>query len=96
MEFEWDDGKAQSNLAKHGVSFDDAASIFGDPLAVTWHDPDHSEEEDRFLTIGSSERGKLLIVAHTDRGDRIRIINARPTTTAERKGYENGHYPPPG
>ena len=83
-------GKARKNLAKHGVSFDEAAGVFGDPLAVTIGDPDHSHEEQRFLTIGLSKRGRLIIVAHTDRERRVRIINAREVTPAERKQYESG------
>jgi uncharacterized DUF497 family protein len=90
MEFEWDDSKAARNIAKHGVSFEEAATIFGDPLAMTYYDPDHSQDEDRFLTFGHSEEGKLLVVSHTDRDDRIRIISARQATRRERKAYEDG------
>lgn len=90
MEFEWDPDKAASNLAKHGVSFDEAATVFGDPLAVTYFDPDHSAEEDRFLTFGHSSESQLLVVSHTDRDDRTRIISARPATRKERKAYEEG------
>jgi hypothetical protein len=90
MEFEWDDSKAARNIAKHGVSFEEAATIFGDPLAMTYYDPDHSQDEDRFLTFGHSEEGKLLVVSHTDRDDRIRIISARQATRRERKAYEEG------
>lgn len=88
MEFEWDPEKAARNDRKHGVTFREAASVFGDPLATTVADPDHSEYEDRFLTVGRSNYGRMLIVAHTDRGDSVRIINARELTRAERKGYE--------
>ena len=88
MEFEWDPDKAVSNLAKHGVSFQDAATVFGDPLAITYFDPDHSEEEDRFLTFGHSSAGHLLAVSHCDRDERIRIISARRATRKERKAYE--------
>jgi uncharacterized DUF497 family protein len=88
MEFEWDPGKAEINLRKHGVSFLEAGTVFGDGLAITVPDPDHSKREDRFITIGSSDRRRLLLVAHTDRGDRIRIISARELTKAERKVYE--------
>jgi uncharacterized protein len=87
MEFEWDPGKAARNVAKHGVSFEDAMSVFGDPLAVTFFDPDHSEDEDRFLTFGMSLEGRLLVVSHTDRGDNIRIISSRRMTHGERKAY---------
>lgn len=88
MEFEWDNDKARSNLAKHGISFQEAATIFGDPLALTFLDPDHSVEEDRFLSFGSSSDGHFLVVSHTDRGDRTRIISARRMTRKERKSYE--------
>jgi hypothetical protein len=90
MEFEWDDIKAARNFEKHGVSFDEAATVFGDPLALTYYDPDHSHDEDRFLTFGHSERGELILVSHTDRADRIRIISARRATRRERKAYEEG------
>ena len=89
IEFEWDPSKADENLRKHRVAFRDAATIFRDPLGITIFDPYHSKEEDRYITIGKSLRGRLLIVAHTDRGDRIRIISARDLTSAERKAYEN-------
>ena len=88
MEFEWDPRKAQINLRKHGVSFTETGTIFGDELAITVSDPDHSDNEDRYITIGWSDRHRLLIVSHTDRGDRIRIISARELTKAERKEYE--------
>lgn len=90
MDFEWDDEKAARNLAKHGVSFHEAATVFGDPLSTTYYDPDHSEDEDRYLTIGHTSTGQVLIVSHTDRGDRIRIISARRATRKERKSYEEG------
>ncbi len=88
MNFEWDPQKAERNLGKHGVSFAEASTVFGDELAITVPDPDHSTEEDRFITVGWSNRRRLLIVAHTDRGDRIRIISARELTPRERKDYE--------
>jgi uncharacterized protein len=90
MEFEWDPEKALRNLAKHGVSFQEAATVFGDPLALTFIDPDHSTEEDRFLTFGCSNDGRFLVISHTDRGDRTRIISARRMTRKERKSYEAG------
>lgn len=90
MEFEWDPDKAGRNLAKHGVSFPEAATVFGDPLALTYYDPDHSEDEDRYLTFGQSSSGRFLVVSHTDRDDRIRIISARTMTRRERKSYEEG------
>jgi uncharacterized DUF497 family protein len=89
-EFEWNPDKAVRNLAKHGVSFPGAATVFGDPLAVTYFDPDLSEAKDRFLTFGHSSEGRLLIVSHTDRGDRTRILSARQATRNERKAYEEG------
>jgi uncharacterized DUF497 family protein len=88
VEFEWDPQKAAGNLRKHGVSFSEAASVFGDPLGVTVADPDHSEEETRYLTVGRSTRRSLLIVAHTDRGDRVRIITVRELTRSERHDCE--------
>lgn len=88
IEFEWSRSKAASNLRKHGVAFQDAATVLRDPLAITIFDPDHSEEEDRYITVGSSGGGRLLLVAHTDRGTRIRIISARELTRAEREAYE--------
>lgn len=90
MEFEWDAEKAARNLAKHGVSFTEAATVFGDPLAMTYFDLDHSDDEDRFLTFGYSSEGQLLVVSHTDRGDRTRLISARRATRKERKQYEEG------
>ena len=90
MEFEWDSDKAGRNLAKHGVAFPEAATVFGDPLAVTFFDPGHSDDEDRYLTFGYSTDGRLLVVSHTDRGDRNRIISARVATRRERKIYEEG------
>ena len=88
MEFEWDAYKARTNLTKHGVSFHEAATVFNDPFALTYPDPDHSVEEDRFITIGLCSPHRLLIVAHTDRNGRLRIISARETTHRERKLYE--------
>jgi uncharacterized DUF497 family protein len=88
MEFEWDPAKAARNLAKHGISFHEAGAVFGDPLAITYVDPDHSRVEKRFLTFGHSQGGPLLVVSHTDRGDRIRIISARRASRRERTFYE--------
>jgi len=88
MELEWDEAKAASNLKKHKVSFTEAGTVFGDPLAVTFPDPDHSIAEDRFITIGTSDRDRVLIVSHTDRDERLRIISARKATRLERKAYE--------
>ncbi|MBN1411664.1 MAG: BrnT family toxin [Spirochaetales bacterium] len=87
--FEWDEDKAESNLKKHEVSFEEAATVFGDPLSVTIVDPVHSKpEEHRFITMGLSCRQNLLIVVHCDRGRSIRIISARKTTKQEKKDYE--------
>ena len=88
MQFEWDLAKAQRNLRKHGVSFDEAVTVFYDSLSVTFDDPDHSADEPRFITIGYSVRNRLLIVAHTERGTTVRIINARRATTRERERHE--------
>jgi len=88
INFEWDDLKAESNLRKHGVSFEEAATAFGDPLSITAADPDHSEQEDRFILVGSTFRDRLVVVVHSERGDRIRIIGARPATRSERRAYE--------
>lgn len=90
MEFEWDPDKATRNLAKHGVEFAEAATVFGDPLAVTFCAPDHSDDEDRLLTFGHSIAGRLLVVSHTVRGDATRIISARVATRRERIVYEEG------
>jgi len=88
MNFEWDSTKAASNHRKHGVSFHEAATVFGDPLALTYHDPDHSLIERRFITIGISSGGRVLMVAHTDRRETVRIISARKATPRERHSYE--------
>ena len=91
MEFEWDNNKAVTNLQKHGVSFAEAATVFGDPLSTTFPDPDHSINESRFITIGLSTGSKIIILSHTDRGDRIRIISARKATRKEQRFYEEGY-----
>ena len=88
LEFEWDPTKADRNLEEHGVSFDEATTVFRDTLSITITDPDHSVSEDRFIDIGMSHRGELLVVSYTERKDRIRIISARRATRAERKNYE--------
>ena len=90
LNFEWDEEKARSNLAKHGVGFEDASTVFADPLSLTISDPAHSQTEDRFIILGMSHRGKLLVVVHTERRDNIRIISARPASRRERKNYEEG------
>lgn len=86
--FEWDPAQDEAHRRKHGVSFREAISAFMDPLSVTITDPDHSIEEDRFLPLGENHRGQLLVVSHTDRQDRIRIISVRKADRRERKEYE--------
>jgi len=88
--FEWDAYKATANLAKHGVSFEEAATVFSDPFSLTISDPAHSQAEDRFITLGWSHRRKLLVVVHTERGDNLRVISARRASRRERKTYEEG------
>jgi uncharacterized DUF497 family protein len=90
MRFQWDPRKAAANLAAHGVSFDDGSTVFGDPLAATTHDPDHSLEEQRFVTIGVSAAQSLLVVVHSERGDDTRIISARRANPSEKRRYETG------
>lgn len=90
LEFEWDDEKASSNVKKHGVEFEEAVTVFGDPLANTYDDPDHSKNEHRLLTYGLSQLNRLLVVAHADRGEIVRIIGARQMTRRERVLYEEG------
>lgn len=90
MEFEWDPEKDKANQRKHGVSFAEGSTVFGDPLAWTIDDPDHSADEARFLTTGLSTQQRIIIVAHTDRQGRIRLISAREVTAAERRVYEEG------
>lgn len=90
MKFEWDLQKATLNLQKHGVPFHEASTIFGDPLALTFEDPDHSAEESRYVTFGASLQKRLIVVSHTQRGDRTRIISARLMNRQERKIYEEG------
>ncbi len=86
--FEWDLEKAAENVVKHGVSFEEAMSVFRDPLSVTVAGIAHSEEEERYFTVGMSEHHRLVLVCHTDRGDRIRLISVRLATARERKTYE--------
>ncbi|MFA5920874.1 MAG: BrnT family toxin [Methylococcaceae bacterium] len=88
MSFEWDPKKAAANWRKHGISFEEASSALRDSFSATAHDPDHSEDENRFVTFGVSSRGRLLTVSHTDRGNAIRIISARIATNVERQIYE--------
>ena len=88
MKFQWDPKKAARNLMRHRVSFREASTVFGDPLASTILDPDHSVEESRLLTLGRTTERRLIVVSHTDRGEDIRIISARPGTRAEKRRYE--------
>ena len=90
MEFEWDEKKAANNLADHGVSFEEAKTVFDDPLYVDFYDPDHSFGEHRFIIMGESRQGRLLMVSYTERGDNIRLISVRELTPAERRQYEQG------
>ena len=92
MIYEWDPRKAKENLRKHGVSFEDAATVFLDALAVTFPDPEHSTEEDQEITIGLTTKHRVVFVSHCQRGDRTRIISARKATRKERKQYEEGIY----
>lgn len=90
MNFEWDPKKATANVKKHGVTFREAATIFGDPLAITFDDPDHSMSENRYITFGLSLQKRLIVVSHTERVDRTRIINARLMDRKEKRIYEEG------
>ena len=91
MNFEWDPAKARGNRRKHRVTFEEAATVYGDALALTYPDPDHSTSEQRFITIGISSAKRVLIVAHAERGESIRIISARKATRSERKQYEENN-----
>ena len=90
LRFEWDGRKAASNLKKHGVSFEEAATAFADPLSLTVADPDHSDHEDRFILLGLSFRGRFVVVAHSDHRGAVRIISARLAASRERMSYEEG------
>jgi uncharacterized DUF497 family protein len=90
LRFEWDKEKAKANLKKHRVSFDEATTVFLDPFSITILDPDHSVDELRFIDIGSSDKGRVLVVVHTERGSNIRIISCRKATQLERTLYEEG------
>lgn len=87
LNFEWDSGKAATNRRKHGVSFEEASTVFADPLAIRVDDPDHSEHEDRFLLFGTSARTRELVVSYTERGEKVRIISARRLAKSEREDY---------
>jgi len=88
LQFVWDREKAAANLRKHGVDFEEAATAFGDPLSITIPDPDHSAAEERWLLVGASRAGRMLVVAYTERGDEIRLITARSAARRERQTYE--------
>lgn len=88
--FEWDAEKARQNVDKHGISFEEAVTAFGDPLSLTVSDPDHSDSEERQLLLGMSRRSRLVVVAFTERGDRLRIITARLASRREKRKYEEG------
>ncbi len=90
MKFEWDKRKAISNIKRHGVPFEEASTVFGDPLSLTIQDPDHSNKEGRYVTIGLSAKFRIIVVIHTDRGDTTRIISARLATKREKINYEKG------
>ena len=91
LTFEWDEKKDLSNRKKHGIGFEEAKSVFGDPRSITITDEEHSDDEDRFIDLGISSRGRLIVVAYTDRGSNIRIISCRKATKSERKAYEQAN-----
>jgi hypothetical protein len=88
LTFEWDPGKARSNITKHGITFEEASTAFADSSSLTIPDPEHSHSEERYVTMGMALTGKLLVVVHTDRGDNIRLISARRASRRERRNYE--------
>jgi hypothetical protein len=90
MKIEWDPEKAKSNLKKHGISFEEAATALSDPMAATGADPDHSISEERYVTFGVSEKGRLVVVSHTEKDETIRIISARKASKGEKELYEEG------
>ena len=90
IKFDWDPRKAQRNLRKHGIDFDEASTVFADTLSITIPDPDHSEDEERWVTMGLSNRQRLLVVVHTEEEETIRIISARTADRLERRKYEEG------
>ncbi|MGH7233059.1 MAG: BrnT family toxin [Nitrospiraceae bacterium] len=91
LSFEWDERKARANLKKHKVGFDEATTVFTDPFSITIHDPDHSGHEQRYIDIGSSDKGRVLVVVYTERGSIIRLVSCRKATPSERKRYEKGN-----
>jgi uncharacterized protein len=90
MKFQWDERKAEKNQLKHRVTFEEAKTVFEDPLYVDFYDPDHSQDEERYLVIGESRQKRLLIVSYTERKNSIRLISAREVTRTERQIYEEG------
>lgn len=90
LKFEWDNNKAKSNQKKHDVSFEEAQTVFDDPFYVDFYDPDHSENEDRYIIFGASSQNRILLVSYTERGNKIRIISARLATKQEQKSYQDG------
>ena len=90
LRFEWDEEKSKTNFKKHRVSFDEATTVFIDPFSITIPDPDHSADEQRYIDIGSSDKGRVLVVVYTERGSNIRIISCRKAILSERKLYEKG------
>ncbi len=90
IEFEWNEDKAKANLSKHGISFDEATTVFNDPFYVDFYDPDHSDDEDRYIMIGESQQRRLLIVSYTERRHKTRLISAREATKGEKETYEEG------
>ena len=88
MNFDWDEAKAETNLLKHGVSFEEAMTVFADPLYVDFYDPDHSDDEERYIIIGQSQQQRLLLISYTERGAGIRLISAREAKRRERIAYE--------
>ncbi len=92
LRFEWDPNQARSNQLKHRVTFEEAATVFADIFSVTVSDPDHSDYEEHYITVGLSQRRRLLIVAHTEHNGHIRIISARELTSREKRAYEQGNY----
>lgn len=90
MDFEWSEEKAEANLSKHSISFDEAKTVFTDPLYVDFYDPDHSDDEERYIIIGRSQQNRVLVVSYTERENRIRLISAREATRREQNAYEEG------
>ncbi len=90
--FEWDEDKAKANLKQHKISFDEGSTVLSDPFSITITDPDHSADEDRYIDIGTSDKGRILAVSYTERGTKIRIVSCRRATSKERRRYEEGNH----